>query len=183
MKKVSELNDWIQLIGGACVLIGVVLVVVELQQSEEHTLNQIRSEQYDAWQMLDTLPIGEHLAPVLVKSMESPGELTMEDAIKLDGRMFAIMDQFDRVYDLAQRGLYDGNPDDVVIPNVEYYFGNRFAIAWWRERKEQFTPQLVAAIDSVILNISPDANLHYYKRILDNAGADWMAAGTEAGNE
>ena len=167
--KVDEVNDWLQVLTGVSVVVGVVLVLIQLRQNEDLTFSQVRSEQYDAWQFIDTLAMSESFAKVMVRALETPDELTLEDAIELDGRMFAILDQFDRLYDLASLGIFDGDPDGMVTPNVEYYFGNRFAISWWAEKKAQFNPALVNAVDSVISDVSPDGNLEYYKRILEGS--------------
>ena len=170
--KMHDANELIQTLVGLSVIVGVILVVLQLRQNEVLTFGEVRSEQYDAWQYIDALPLSSTFAEVMVRALDAPDELTLEDAIELDGRMFAILDQFDRIYDLSELGIFDGDPDGMVTPNVEYYFGNRFAMSWWFERKSQFNPRLVAAVDSMIGKVSPDANLEYYRRILDRSRTD-----------
>ena len=74
----------IQLITGAAVLIGVVLVLIELQQTRALTYKQMVQDRLGAVIEHNSRVYGEDLATVLEKACLKPGDLSHSEAIILE---------------------------------------------------------------------------------------------------
>ena len=74
----------IQLITGAAVLIGVVLVLIELQQTRALTYKQMVQDRLGAVVEHNSRVYGEDLATVLEKACSTPNDLAHSEAIILE---------------------------------------------------------------------------------------------------
>ena len=74
----------IQLITGAAVLIGVVLVLIELQQTRALTYKQMVQDRLGAVVEHNSRVYGEDLATVLEKACSAPNDLSQSEAIIID---------------------------------------------------------------------------------------------------
>ena len=124
----------VQLITGAALLIGVVLVLVELQQTRVLTFSQMVQERFTSIIDHDSKIYGENLANVFEKSCQSPDDLSLAESMIMDAYFENQIAQIVRYKTLQELGFLD----DVGIFDWKYvglkFRGNirRFptGIAW-----------------------------------------------------
>ena len=73
--EVQKVNAWIQIATSLAVVIGLALVIWELQQNREATQSQLTTEGLHMMNQFHTSVLGEHPADVLAKSL--PGRACM----------------------------------------------------------------------------------------------------------
>ena len=67
----SELNDWLQVVASIGVLIGLLLVFVEIRQTNEIARAEARVSALTAWEELKRLEIESDISEIYLKSIES----------------------------------------------------------------------------------------------------------------
>ena len=103
----EKVNSWIQTITGIAVLIGIVLVVLELQQNQEAAQSQLTSDGFGMLNQSHISMLGESAAEVLAKSCDAPETLTTADLIVLDHYFTDVaLTRINRLYSLNRRGSF-----------------------------------------------------------------------------
>jgi hypothetical protein len=107
----GKLNNWIQSITGIAVVIGIGLVILELQQNREATMSQLSSEAFQMISQFHTSVLGDQPAEALAKACEQPKELTTEELVVLDHYYSDLVFRTTRVRRLGQRGGFYGEDE------------------------------------------------------------------------
>ena len=98
----------VQLITGAALLIGVVLVLIELQQTRTLTFSQMVQDRFTSIVDQDSRIYGENLADVFEKSCLNPEDLTLAEALTMDAYFGNQISQIIRYKSLQELGFMDG---------------------------------------------------------------------------
>jgi len=102
----EKINNWVQTTTGVAIVIGLVLVVWELQQSREAVRTQLASDGYQIASQVRTAVMGEHTAAVLAKACDKPSELTRAELHVLDNYYLEQIGGIRRVQTLTERGSF-----------------------------------------------------------------------------
>jgi hypothetical protein len=106
----------VQLITGAALLIGVVLVLIELQQTKWLTFSQMVQDRFTSIIDHDSKIYGENLADVFEKSCLNPEDLKLGEALLMDAYFENQIAQIIRYKSLQELGFLD----DVGVLDWKY---------------------------------------------------------------
>jgi len=107
----QRLNDWIQTATGIAIVVGLILVIVELQQGRDTVRSQLTSDGFAQIDQLRTSILGEEAATVIAKSCYSPHDLTSTDLVILDNYYSSIIGRNFRMKRLDDRGGFYSEDD------------------------------------------------------------------------
>ncbi|NJM35884.1 MAG: hypothetical protein HC850_15665 [Rhodomicrobium sp.] len=139
--RTDRLFQWLGLLANVGVLLGLVLVIVQINQSTQLARAAYRNEGNVAWNQMWASMMDGRLDAVS-KSVECPNEMTHDDFLALDAYLFSALNMLYRDYQLAQEGLY--TEDDwkrAVELYAHWYLANPMGRAWWDELARSFFPQ------------------------------------------
>lgn len=143
----EKLNNWAQTITGLAIVIGLVLVVWELQQNRDATLSQLSSEYWHFASQERAAIFGEDAANVLAKACHEPADLTESDLIVLEQYYEGFIARIDRMRMLRNRGGFYGTDqwrEGVVL--LDMLFVSRPGRAYWKSIASTWVnPEIYAA--------------------------------------
>ena len=129
----QALLNWIQIVTGISVLIGLALVVWELQLNRDATYSQLSSEYYHIAAQDRAAIYGEGAAEVLAKACHRPNELSESDLIILDEIYNGLMQRVMRMRMLRQRGgFYGADTWREGLPLLDGIFSTQIGRAYWK---------------------------------------------------
>ncbi|MEM1111330.1 MAG: hypothetical protein AAGI11_05420 [Pseudomonadota bacterium] len=96
--KLSSINDYFQVAAAVGVIIGLVLVGVEIRESNRISVQQATSANWTNWAQFSMSELETGIAATIVKAMKSPDELTLEDKINLDSWLSAYLSLMEHDY-------------------------------------------------------------------------------------
>lgn len=150
----QKINNWVQIVAAIAVLVGLVLVAYELEQSREIAEAQLLSDGFAAHAGRDHAMLGENPAQTLAKACSDPGDLTADDLVILHSYYYNQLSVALRSRAIAAQTAVFGSPEDL---RYESRFGHIFETPygryWWGEARAVFLavdPGLAAQGDSVL---------------------------------
>ncbi len=167
--NLEKTSHWITIVGNAGLLIGVVLVIFQINQNSDLVREQLEQSRWsDELSMYRTL-MGENPAAAVSRAIESPSALSLEDSIVLDSYLIYWGHAENRKILTYRRGMTiipppTYTPDDPRIGLATNVLGN----AYFKARFEEtglgplLTPKLRPLINSLTGNESWDE----YQRVI-----------------
>ena len=149
----SRINDWLRLIALVGVLVGLFFVTYEIRQNNELAQAESIRALFMGWQPILASQYETDIGNLYVKSLEEPENLTPTEIFKLSGWLSTVMNQYLLTFAMYDRGLgidYDeelNGAESDLVSSFDYYFGNRFARAWYLENRVWFSQQVVEIMD------------------------------------
>ena len=129
--SLDKLNQWLMVISHLGIFAGLVMVGIQINQYNELTRLQIFSDTTNSRIQMHQSILGDNPAPVIMKALMNPEDLTHEELRIMDAYMLTAVNEARLRMVLAQQGL---QVDSVEEENILlFYFGNRFGQAWWNE--------------------------------------------------
>ena len=129
----KRLNNWIQSTTGLAVVIGLGLVIFELQQNREAIASQLSSEGLHIVSQLNNTVLGEQPAAALAKACENPNELTTAELVVLDHYNSDLLLRTERVRTLGRRGsFYDAQQWRENFGQWNMMFETAVGRAYWK---------------------------------------------------
>lgn len=157
MAKIS-LDRWLSLVPNLAVLIGIVLLIVELNQNRDMLKSQTKSDlAMGAVTLTAGIASNEQLADLLARARA--GEpLTPGEKLQFSNNNIAMHRYWENVYYQYKNGLYDAT-DFSTHKNAWRIIMNRDlpTVDFWCSRRSTFAPGYVAEIDSVFEKFSCDS--------------------------
>lgn len=150
--QIDRLQRWLTLAANLGVLVGLVLVILEINQNTQLARAAYRSEGNIVMNQVWATVMGDGIAEVIEKSVVSPKEMTHRDFIAMDAYLFPSINMIYRDYQLAMEGLYTSADWKASVDlYVHWYLANPFGKAWWEEEaREFFPPEFSAYVDQQI---------------------------------
>lgn len=140
--RTDHLLRWLSLAANVGVLLGLVLVIVQINQNTQLARSAYKSEGNIVANQVWANVMGDRAGDVVEKSVECPAEMTYSDFMALDAYLFTSINMIYREYQLAQEGLYsDADWQATVDLYVHWYLANPFGRAWWDEEAKTFFPE------------------------------------------
>jgi hypothetical protein len=121
------------------VIVGIVFLVVEMRQNRAIATAQVRLEYAAGWRSVDESRQDESFSAVFTKSIENPGELSLNEIVQLDAYYPGILDQLLSAQAASTAGLRDAPFADVAKTVGTIYFSNEFARSWWTQVRTDWT--------------------------------------------
>ncbi len=169
--QLENASHWLTIIGNLGLLIGVALVIVQINQNSQLVREQIFTTRWTDSLNLHLAMMGDNPAAAVAKAIESPSELTVEETRVLEAYVlyWGLADTRWRLLD--DRGMAVLEPisfDDLDDPRVSLWtgaFGNSYVKARYEEigiGGPLLSPKLRPFMDS----LSGNENLDRYQRII-----------------
>ena len=146
--------NWIQVVTGIAVFVGLILVVWELQQSREATMSQLSSDHYQISSQQRAALYGEDAADVLAKACESPNDLSHAEFLILDAIYNDALSRLERMFILSKRGsFYTDEYWRDRIGNLDMLFMSHSGRAYWHTIAKNFvSTEIREAGDAYLAN-------------------------------
>jgi hypothetical protein len=156
-------NNLVSIAANVGIIVGLVLVALQLRQNAALARVQILSQDISDERAVEIGMFGDAGAIAWAKSIESPGTMNSAEVKVVDGWLVNQVQGWLRVQLLELEGLVPSGSTEARIRNVvDFYFGNRFAKAWWKyESQRGYDPALVELVDSALRRIDDDSNRHW----------------------
>lgn len=140
--RTERLQGWLTLAANLGVLVGLVLVIFEINQNTQLARAAYKSEGNVVTNQIWATVMGDRVADVIAKSVASPAEMTHSDFVAMDAYLFPSLNMVYRDYQLAQEGLYSAADWKASVDlYVHWYLANPFGRAWWDEEAREFFPR------------------------------------------
>ena len=149
--------DWIQIVTGLALVIGLGLVGVELVQSRDVAEAQLGSDGFNQhFQSLMTL-MGENPAAASVKACHDPRSLSDEELAVLEAYYASLITSVGRAYVIEQTtGLNEGSWMAMADTGFFLMFRTLAGRTWWDKNKEAFAPEIVNFAEPLMKNAPPN---------------------------
>ena len=178
--KLENLGNWLQISASIGIVIGLVLVIWELRQSQDIARAQMVDSTFGHIADLDIAELGEEPAPIQAKACEQPKELTRADLIVLDAFFVGTLDRFRRQIHISRRSDFYDDENWRNFP-FHYYtiFETHAGRSWWmivRPRLLRNEPELVEAGDEILSSLGEPAcakRLESYRNYLNQSSQQY----------
>jgi hypothetical protein len=128
--NLSEIGDRLQLIASIGVIIGLILVIYEIRETNRIAENQAAIDMgalYNEWTVLMT---NEQMARLFVKSLESPDALSRDELLRLHYMYFTASQIFRTGHFLRQTGGLNLYPESTLYEDASAAFSGPVAKRW-----------------------------------------------------
>ncbi len=165
MVNTSKLNNLVQILTSAAVIIGLGVVVLEIRENNAIAEDEASSEFWTNWIALSTPDYSTDIGSAYIKSINDPASLSDEEMFRLGSWLTAVMSTYGQMFLMQQEGRVSDDYRSELAGDVEFYFGNGFGRAWYAENKDWLLPAMVEVIDEQ-LTTNPDLNsADYFSRM------------------
>lgn len=169
--NIGKMNNWLQVMANVGIVGGLVLVGFQLKQNSELLKTQLLYEESDRSIELETKVVGEDAARVWAKSITDPKNLTLSEQRIMEALLWSFTEQLRATRLLAELGLLENEEWRLrVYSEVEFYFGNQYGVAWWRNFSEdnEILPQdLVDAVNEQLAQTPPNLTESYMRSTME----------------
>ena len=126
---------WLQITANFSLLAGLLLVGFQIKQASDLQKIQIFRDESISYIATEAAIAGENAARIWAKSIESPENITLEEARILESILWAhYVYRWMANYRLHQMGLLDDEEwKRDIRSDVFFAFGNPYAKAWWHQ--------------------------------------------------
>jgi hypothetical protein len=130
--KFDKLNNWLRVIADLGILIGIVLVLVQMNQNEDLMRAQIMSQYHDSYSAYEASFAGENLPAIWEKSLLEPENLSLGEMRAMESVTFVPLFRWINLYRQHEAGvLGDMDWKEEVEMDASWYFFGAYARAWW----------------------------------------------------
>ncbi len=178
----QKVSDWMQIVVGVAVLVGIALVVWELNQGHDIAINESLSSDFSKAVSRYQSTLGEDPAATIAKACRSPDNLDLRDTTILTGYFNSLLMtplQQSLQYQRATLG-FDDNWRASAGSALSTILGTPFGQFWWaglRDASDSRIPGIAALSDSILQGMgdqySCDSLLIQYQ--------DWRSNQQESG--
>jgi hypothetical protein len=154
------------------IIVGLVLVTLQLRQNASLARIEILSQDISDERAVEIGMLGDAGAVAWAKSIENPRSMTSADVKVVDGYLVNQVQGWLRILLLESEGLVEsGTTEARIRTGVDFYFGNRFAQAWWKyESQRGYDAVLVGLVNAAIREIEDERNLRWLGDLASDLG-------------
>jgi hypothetical protein len=173
----DRLNRWLSLGANIGVLVGIIFLAVEIRQNSDLARLQFADDRVVSFQQSEMALYGDRAADVWEKSVSDPASLTLAELRILDAQLAQHLMNSHRHFDLEQAGLLaEGSTKAYMQNELPFFFGTRFAKAWWKFEGSKWTPELFVQLADPIIretgdNETPDRLLRIQREVTSEEGS------------
>lgn len=165
---VDDWNKWLTLGANIGVVIGLIVLIVELRQNSNLMRASMEIDRASSQAHLELAVSNSRMAELLMKSVYTPEELTVEDVRILDGPLVTVMMQWDHLMIMREAGLVSRKRIERHIQNTApFYFGSRFGKRWWNAQATGWEgTEMYDIADPIVQKLDEDFMARYYNGLL-----------------
>jgi hypothetical protein len=145
-------RDWLQICSNLAIVVGLVVVVYELNQNHLHVRAQLVMDDYTNVLGRHSDVMGENPASVIAKARSNPEQLTEEERIVADAHLSYVYVQLGSQSYMTTLGIFE-YWKEIAVPVVNEIYDYPYARAWWKEHrtaKREWAGELDALIDQIL---------------------------------
>ena len=163
----KNINRWIALGANLGVVLGLIILIIEVQQNAALTRVSLETERAEAQATLELRISDPVIAEIWAKSVYSPETLSNAELKTMDGILAAATMPFERLLMMEQEGLVSRTRVINHISNsAPFYFGSSFAKNWWNENAIGWQGKAAYEIaDPIVKKTDTDFLKNYYERL------------------
>lgn len=157
MLNSDNVNKWLTILADTGVVIGLVLLIVEIQQNTEMMRAQINQSRTEAAQSEQQALFNSDYMPAILAKKNNGDELTEEDEQRLRAYLRGFNRNMDNQLWQYNQGLLGENIPRSVRGAVRGVIGGtELTIEIWDEQKYGFTDEYIEFVEDAIANLRPD---------------------------
>ena len=164
----DKVNRWLTLGANIGVLIGLALVAFEIRQNSDLMRLQFINDDLLLTAESEVPMLGDDPATIMMKSFETPEDMTYADFRVMDAYLTTKMERLVRRYQLGREGIIDEDSWKTVGFAYEWFFGNKFGRLWWEyEGRQAYSdlPELVEHVDKTVSELSDNDATASWRKI------------------
>lgn len=153
----SRIAHWVSIGANAAVFVGLILLVLELQQTRDLTRAQIRDELSDGiFDLLMYTADNPQLADLMVRA-DNGEELTPAEYFQFASRTRAMYRYFENVHYQYRRGLYETSEFQRQTVAWENYLGrSKVAVEVWCTYQHTVSEEFAETLNRLLTNYTCD---------------------------
>ena len=160
----SKIADWLELTAAVAVVAGLLLVAMELRQSNQHATAESNREIYQEWSEIYRYESEYEIDLLIAKAIARPDDLTDSELYRLDDYYSIVMNAYFVRSMMQDSGLLAGNEvqnEAVFIVDTFFYYPVarewlELVDQWVQLRAPNLHVALVAAAETTPMVDSPD---------------------------
>jgi hypothetical protein len=168
--QLEKASHWLTIIGNFGLLVGVVLVVLQINQNSDLTREQLEHSIWTDSLNYHLTMMGDNPAAAVAEAIENPAALSLEDSRVVDAYLlyWALLES--RNILLQQRGMYIRPPKTFSPQDPDHdldlrVLGNLYAKARFQEIG--FGPDLSPKIKDLMSSLSGDETINQYRSVIE----------------
>ena len=135
--NLGRIADWVQILTGIALVVGIFLVLEELEQNKRFTQAQMISESTDQGLQRTLSILGENPMAAMAKACDPREKLSREDALVLNHLFTAYMMTVMRAYEVDKVGGFATDRwKRIARGNLISIFTTQHGRDWWRNYSE-----------------------------------------------
>ncbi|NKC00298.1 MAG: hypothetical protein GKR90_17680 [Pseudomonadales bacterium] len=146
----TRLVDWIQMFTGLAVIVGLVLVIWELQQTRELARAQLAADGWNEMMETGRSTLSETFAQVRYKSCVSPEKLTEAEIQEVLSWFYILRNEAARMRGYSNIGTYEITWRDLARNNIRVILGHKAGRAQYEKGKGNWWPWYEKIADEMI---------------------------------
>ena len=167
MIKESRISEWVQIAASLGVFVGLLLVAVEIRESNKYATSESIGAQNDAWKDYYLAGAASEITGIMQKSYEDPYNLSTEEMMRLIHWYDSLINLYTwqlRSYELDTSEFYPA-PDFAI--DFRNSFASPFGRAYLEYARTWARPELVDAAIDTLSNSEPTQVPENVARIRD----------------
>jgi hypothetical protein len=154
-------RDWLQITSNIAIVIGLVIVIYELNQNHLHVRAQLLMDDYTNILSHQISKMGENPAIAIAKAKSDRAHLTEEQRIVVNAHLRFVYTRLSSESYMTQIGIFT-SWREVVIAVVQEEYNYEYAREWWvsfRKIERAWNDQLDSLIDELLEVTNGEGNL------------------------
>ena len=169
MKDV-KLSQLLQIGANLAVLVGILLLVYELQQTRTLASTEFMASNTAGFQEIERAMMDPEIAAIWVKAATDAASMTPTEIRVMDAWMINAYNYMRNTWRYEQLGLAEaGSTARELSTDAPFFLGNEFGVVWWDELKRLHTsPSAIEfdeMVDQALLGANSSSNIEYIHRL------------------
>jgi hypothetical protein len=164
LSRIDRVNRWLTLAANLGVMFGLIVLIVEVQQSANLARVSLETERSEAQMVIELRMTDPAVAAVWEKSIYAPSDLSLSELRIMDAILVSHTMNYDRLLSMMDGKLINRARVQQHIGNTApFVLGSAFGKNWWRQNAVgwQGTP-LYEIADPIIAEVPDDFLANYY---------------------
>ena len=143
-------RDWLKIISNLAVIVGLGIVIYELDQTQTHVRSQLLMDDFVSRQTLENTIMGDDAAAAIAKARSEPEQLTDEEKIIVEAHLTSVFIRLESYEYIENVGVYDETWELAIPIEVKDIFDYPYARSWWaryRQREMYWNRRLTQLMD------------------------------------
>ena len=160
----DRVTKWFTIATNAAVLIGVILLVIEIRQTNDLARLQALQERRYLGQQSEMAFYDPEISRVWVKSIIEPENMTLEEVRAMDAYLSVHLWQASHIRELEETGLMtEAEARKWIEDSFDFIFSNTFAQTWWK--KSGYTWSYLSDFDDIITSFDENRTRRDFEAI------------------